>query len=252
VKMTIDCAPSGATWQESYIFFMALSDKPLRTAKRRPPHAVTSKTSLSSRGTLTAVSLLLLLLLVVSTSCERRPEDARRELASLGVTWSIQNFIESVENRDKVVVTLYLEAGMSPDSTSDFGWTALMHAALEAGSYELMQQLLAAGADVNAQDPVGMTALAIAAGQGHPRNVDLLLGSDAAVDARDTDGWTALMYAAQVGNEAIVRSLIAAGANVDVANTDGDTPLSLAREGGYEKVVKLLTGSGASLAPIRQ
>ena len=53
------------------------------------------------------------------------------------------------------------------------------------------------GANVDAVDRVGRTALMLAAENGHTDIVNALAGTHGAnVDAVDRDGWTALMHAA--------------------------------------------------------
>ena len=56
---------------------------------------------------------------------------------------------------------------------------------------EQFQALLDAGADVNARNNYGWTALMHAARQGDPETVKLLLVKGAQVDLQDDRGWTA-------------------------------------------------------------
>lgn len=57
---------------------------------------------------------------------------------------------------------------------------------------EVVGALLARGAEVDAVDAAGATALHVAAGIGHVKVVKLLLMGGAVVDGRDADGCTAL------------------------------------------------------------
>jgi ankyrin repeat protein len=67
----------------------------------------------------------------------------------------------------------------------------------------------------------------------------LLLGAN--VNAANQDGDTALILAAANGRTNIVSVLIAAGADVKAANQDGNTALTLAtREGHDETAFRLL------------
>jgi len=77
---------------------------------------------------------------------------------------------------------------------------------------------LAKGADVNAQNEDGDTALMFAAGNGHIEIVQELLAKGADVNAKDRYGKTALMWADQVfqGNENIVQLLLAKGARISM------------------------------------
>lgn len=83
--------------------------------------------------------------------------------------------------------------------------------------------------------------------------VQQLIAKDAKVNARDKRGNTALMYAAANENEGAVRQLLAAGAKVDVRNNDGETALMKALDRRNfdkrptEKVVRLLLEAGATV-----
>ena len=60
------------------------------------------------------------------------------------------------------------------------------------------------------------------------------------VNARNSGGVTALMIAAANGRADMVELLVRAGANVKAQTERGDTALSIARAKGDEKVIKLL------------
>jgi hypothetical protein len=96
----------------------------------------------------------------------------------------------------------------------------LMTAAL-LGHTEIVQLFLEKGADVNAKDNDGWTALMIAAEKGHSEIVQLLLEKGADVNAKDNDGVTALMFAAANGHTEIVQLLLEKGADVNAETNDG-------------------------------
>lgn len=99
-------------------------------------------------------------------------------------------------------------AGAAAADTGD----ALRKAA-SAGDLKKVQELLTAGADVNAANSYGGTALAFACDHGHAAVVDLLLarGADANVADRYYHA-TPLVWAVERGHAEIVRSLLAKGA----------------------------------------
>jgi ankyrin repeat protein len=84
----------------------------------------------------------------------------------------------------------------------------------EIGSGDLpeVKRLLAKGADVNAKDRDGSTALMIASSLDKPEVVQLLLDEGADVNARNKNGLTALMLASKQGYRKVKELLIKAGA----------------------------------------
>ena len=132
----------------------------------------------------------------------------------------------------------------------------LHNAALDGDLYTV-QYLVARGADVNARDFFGQTALGTAAGKGHLEVVEFLVGAGADVDARIVDdavvefllgsGATALHRAAWRGHLEVVKVLVGSGASVNAADEEGETPLHFAAWRGHLEVVKVLVGSGASV-----
>jgi ankyrin repeat protein len=75
-----------------------------------------------------------------------------------------------------------------------------------------------------------------------------LLGRGADVDARDRYGQTALMLAAHAGRRELVESLIAHRANLNVTAKFGLSALMLALVAGHAEVARLLANAGADLA----
>jgi ankyrin repeat protein len=84
--------------------------------------------------------------------------------------------------------------------------------AAQSGNTAEVRSLLDAGAEVNATDDDGFTALLLASTWGHPEVVHLLIKAGADVNAQDKDGATELMHASQAGHTEIVELLKRAGA----------------------------------------
>lgn len=82
----------------------------------------------------------------------------------------------------------------------------------------------------------------LAAEYGTPEMVKVLIDEGANVDAVDDSGWTALMHANEAEN---VRVLLNAGANMAIKNNDGETALAMAIRYEQEDVVQLLKSRGA-------
>lgn len=95
------------------------------------------------------------------------------------------------------------------------------------------------------------TALGVVAGRGSRASVqmvEVLLAGGANVDARQPGWRTPLMLAAATGNIAVVRVLLDAGADVNAEDSGGNSALQLAQAGGHADVTELL---GAAIAAAR-
>ena len=85
--------------------------------------------------------------------------------------------------------------------------------AVERGDTDTAAAALDDGANPDAADRYGVTALVRAAGRGDRAMVDLLLGRGAQVDRSTTQDNTPLMLAAARGHRAMVARLLQAGAD---------------------------------------
>ena len=100
--------------------------------------------------------------------------------------------------------------------------------AAERGNIKAVKQQLAAGADVNAKHAKredGITQLHFAVGKGHKEIVELLIAKGADVNAKTNDGVTPLYFAT---TKEIAELLIAEGADVNAKRVDDKTPLDYA------------------------
>jgi hypothetical protein len=97
--------------------------------------------------------------------------------------------------------------------------------------YEKAEQILAAGADIEARDERGRTLLSQAASQREGRaTLELLVGAAANLETKDIQGRTPLMFAAAIHEHANVECLVGEGANIAATDNDGRTALDWARE----------------------
>ena len=115
-------------------------------------------------------------------------------------------------------------------------------AAVVTGDIKEVERLLANGADVNAQNSLGMTALMMAAVGGYCRIVDILLAKGADVNAANGAQITALMLAclSKRDDTNIVRVLLQHNADVYAVGGSHQTALMLAFRKGNRKIVALL------------
>ena len=105
------------------------------------------------------------------------------------------------------------------------------------------------GMDVNGFDSTQkLTALHMAAYNGHTEIVDYLLKKGATVDCRDRDKKTPLIHACTGPFSATVKALIKAGADVNaIDGTEGFTPLMMAAGLGQGEIVEILLSNQANI-----
>jgi uncharacterized protein len=104
---------------------------------------------------------------------------------------------------------------VAPDAANRYGVTPLV-LAVEAGNLEIVNALIAAGADVNHALPEGETVLMTAARAGNAPVIQALVRHGARLEAREGFyGETALIWAAAAGHADAVRALLDAGADVN-------------------------------------
>src|SRR6202795_3427633 len=109
-----------------------------------------------------------------------------------------------------------------------------------------LQALLKSGANVNAAEGDGSTALHWASYRDDLESADLLIRAGANVNAANDLGATPLWAASQNGSEAMVRKLLQAGANPNLALLAGETPLMVAARSGYAGIVEQLLAKDAN------
>ncbi|SPQ96201.1 unnamed protein product (mitochondrion) [Plasmodiophora brassicae] len=118
--------------------------------------------------------------------------------------------------------------------------------------HEAVALLLDAGANVNAVDYTGATALSVAAGQGLYDVVDLLVQAGANVSLGNANKATPLHAAARVGNARIVSLLIGKGADVNAVDSNGNTVLMSGAQSNSTQTVALLVAAGASVSSVNK
>ncbi|MXX57200.1 MAG: hypothetical protein F4X15_17460 [Gemmatimonadetes bacterium] len=122
----------------------------------------------------------------------------------------------AASNRDPGLARILLEAGADVGAGTRIGRYTPLHVAAQAGAGEVVEILLAAGADPNAPITAGGAArpLHLAAASGSERVVRALVAAGADVNAAE-ESWaqTPLIFAASKGRTEVVAALLAAGAD---------------------------------------
>ena len=121
-----------------------------------------------------------------------------------------------------------------------------LHRAAKAGDINGLKETIAAGADLNARDGRGWTALMHVVNKGYTLLVPLLLNAKAAVDIQAPDGATALFMAAVHGHTEIIALLVEAGADPSIKGPKGKTPVAVAQLHPEPAVRKAMKGHGVS------
>ena len=117
------------------------------------------------------------------------------------------------------------------------------------GDASTVKALLKQGADVNAAQGDGMTALHWAARQGDVDLSQMLIYAGANVRAATRlGGFTPLLMASERGYAGVIDVLLKAGADPKIATASGTTPLMFASASGKTDAIKLLLDKGADVS----
>jgi ankyrin repeat protein len=154
--------------------------------------------------------------------------------------------VAAAEARDADAVRALLQQGADVNAAQGDGMTALHWAALN-GDVDLASMLLYAGGNPGATTRLGAyTPLHLACRDGRAAMVKLLVDRGADVAARTTTGATPLMLAARAGQADAVRVLLDRGADPNAKESAyGQTALMFAAAFDRSGVVTLLLAHGA-------
>jgi uncharacterized protein len=139
------------------------------------------------------------------------------------------------------VVLLYLALALPGFGQADVA-DALMRGDLAGAA-----QLIGNGADVNATQTDGSTALHWAIYRDDAALTARLIEAGADVSAVTREGITPLFMASLYGDEAVIQTLIDAGADVTVRGPNGETMLMLASRNGNPAAIHTLIEAGADV-----
>src|SRR5215831_9886830 len=110
-----------------------------------------------------------------------------------------------------------------------------------------VRSLLQSGANANAREADGTTALHWAVSRNDLKTVDVLIGAGANVKAVNRFGVSPLLIASNNASVAVVERLLKAGADPNSALPEGETALMTAARAGKADVMQVLYRAGADV-----
>jgi len=155
---------------------------------------------------------------------------------------------DAAMERNEDLVRILLEDGADVNAVQSDGATAL-HWASYYGDADLASLLMAAGADHSLANRNGSTAMWLAANHGNVEVINILLDGGADANESLPLGRRPLMLAARSGNVEAVKLLLDHGADPNASETErGTTPLMQAADQGHADVMAVLIEHGADVA----
>jgi ankyrin repeat protein len=161
-----------------------------------------------------------------------------RALMQRGVKAHPLAILGALLRKQFALIPLLKEAGADPDARDAFGRTALGQAVNWRSKSEV-KIVLEAGADPNKEE-LTLLPLVLAAGNGFPESVSLLLQYGADVNKAQWNGLTALTESVRYGHRECVELLVKAGADPWHKGPDGNDSFELARKTERNDILAIL------------
>lgn len=152
----------------------------------------------------------------------------------------------AVETQDPKLVSLLLENGADANPTDGNRFTPIIQAC-RYGNSEIINALLAAGANPGDAVEDGTTAFHLCAGSAHSRILEKMASLGADIHASNEHGQTALMFAAAEGNTHNLQYLVNAGANINTQTLEGFSPLFFAIKSQDVTTAQMAISLGADI-----
>ncbi|KAL1604963.1 hypothetical protein SLS60_004504 [Paraconiothyrium brasiliense] len=139
------------------------------------------------------------------------------------------------------LVEILIEAGADVNAEDDYSQQPLRELCMTNGSLEAAELLIKAGADVLDEDLSRQTALHTAAANGHVDIVKLLIEKGAKIDATDDRGCTPLYRACGAkSDDSALYMIHNAEKEINKSAKNGKTPLQKAAAKGHHKIVEAI------------
>jgi ankyrin repeat protein len=172
-----------------------------------------------------------------------RRKRAVTELGELGAS-----LFERVRDGDAQAVQKLLAAGADVNARTiedQFEWTPIddtpLLQAIKKAHEDVVDILLAAGADIHAVNSYGQSPVYWAVRERLMRTVEALHARGADLARPDSSGWTPLHWAAADGFDDMIRFLLQAGVPKEPRNRNGHRPIDVATLRGQADVILLLS-----------
>lgn len=178
-------------------------------------------------------------------SSSTTPQNYKTRLQALVPTQGMRNFIQnsmSIQTAQKIYHQTTQNNWKLDPKNDD-----LLLEVLEKNCLESLRFLLNSGANPNAKNRVGKTALMLAGIKGNVQIIHFLIKARPNLEMCDLSGDRALMHIAKKGHVQAAQYLIEHRARIEASNHQGKTPLMIAAAHEQHEMVKALVALGANI-----
>lgn len=148
------------------------------------------------------------------------------------------DMIQAAYDGDEARVKYFLEQGANVNAVDAQGYTALIYASAY-GYHNIMKMLIDKGAKIN-EFKNDVNPVFAAVNNDNTKSLEILINARADVNKTDSKGYTPLMLAAQENYHRTARYLLNKRAKIDTENYDGHTALSIAIQRNSKETIDVL------------
>lgn len=165
---------------------------------------------------------------------------------NIGGDWIYPVIMSSYGSGKQKVVELLLKYGADPNACDHYGRTAL-HYCVEYDHPQIVKMLLEAGADVNAKTENGLTPLHFCIEYNRPQIAEILFEAGPDLNVKTVNGYGLAESTITFNRPDFFTMLIAHGLKIDLKNTEGGKLLSYAFECNSVQMANYLLMKGANI-----